>query len=296
MRRWLGVGFGVALLTAVVVAGALWWLQAPGATPPAARVHRLPILTVSQALAARPTLDESEPIAVQGWYSDGVAHSCPAPSRPDGGMRQTSEIEMYCHRGEIVLAERNESPIEVTRDGAGEMSFRVRQLSGPHLDPVLQPLAVAQPIVLPAADPWQPQSIVAIGHFADHRAVDCLPEDLAFCLGVFVVDNIAMIRGKETDPVRLVDPLHGAASRTLDEMGGFVAARFGPDAAVLTIASTGGDEISTYENRAPFRPDLEVVWLIRLIDGGPPGTEPVRLVTEVVADESLEVIWSTDPD
>jgi hypothetical protein len=295
MRRWLAAGLGIATIVTLVVAGALSWLPGPDPMPPVAQLHGLPILTVSQALLARPTLEESEPIAVHGWFSSGLAHSCPAPSRPDGGMRQTSEIEMYCHRGEIVLAERNESPMEVTRNGT-DMSARIRQLSGPHLDPVFRPLAVVQPIEAAGMDPWRPQSIVAIGHFADHRAADCLPEDLAFCLGVLVVDNIAMIRGTETNPVRLIDPQHGAPDRTLDEMEAFVAAKFGPGAAVITLASTGGDEIPTYEDRAPSRPDLEVVWLIRLIDRGPGGTDPARLVTEVVADESLEVIWSTDPD
>jgi hypothetical protein len=293
MRRRLGLALG-ALLVVVVVAAILAWLPRLAApTPPVAQVHGLPILTVSEALAARQTLDETEPIAVHGWYSEGLAHSCPAPSGPDGRMRETSPLELYCHRGEIALAERNESPIEIIRDGSA-ISTRGHQMSGPYLDPYMGALVITQPIWPFGLDPSQPAPLVAIGHFADHRAVDCLPEDVPFCLSVFVIDNVAVLREAELGPVKLADPQHGRPTRTFDEVEAFVAQEYGQDASAIAVASMAREEVALYEDRANAPARQGVVWLVRVIDFGPNGEDPGRLVSAVIDDVTLEITWSSD--
>jgi hypothetical protein len=216
---------------------------------------------------------------------------------PDGQFRNPSPLEIYCRRGEIVLTELQEAAVIVQVEHFGEstsLSQQIRPLTGPHLDPVEVGYVTDVAITPPGIDPWIPQPIVAVGHFRDHRAADCLPEEVAFCLGVFVIDHLPFVRGEQQGTVRQPIPGLGPAVQTPDDVEQLVRRELGDDITILSTAAYRGSDVANAEDRAPRVPDRDAVWLVRLIDLGAGGEAP-RLVSVMIDDATLDVRWSSEP-
>jgi hypothetical protein len=255
------------------------------------------VRTVSEALAMRDGLDETEPIAVSGWYSSGVPHSCPMPIGPDGKSRITSPLELYCRRGEVALTQLHEAVAIVQIDrqaGSTSVSSQIRPLTGPHLDPLEIGSYTEIPIAPANAQPWIPQPIIAVGHFRDHRAADCEPREVAFCRDVFVIDHLPVVRGEQQSTVRR--PILGLAPalQSPDDVEARVRQRLGDDITILSTAVYRGEELPSVEDRAPRIPDRAAAWLVVVIDRGTDRDKAPRLVSLVVDDDSGAIIWSSD--
>lgn len=291
--------FAALALAAAVVAVILLGVRQVLAPSPPARgtADGLPIISVPEALALRPTPEETQPIAVAGWYSTGFARSCPAPSGPNGEIREVATLELYCQRGETILAALDEAAVDVTvrRDGdSTAVSSTRRAMAGPYLDPVMIGFTTDVPIFPDGTDPWDPQPVVAVGHFGDHRAADCQPEDRAFCLGVFVIDHLPVVRGMEAGPTISADPGMGdtpVATRAQAEAA--AGSAFGVGATILWLAATRGRDVPGLDDRVPPIADLQIVWVARTIDRGPAGQAEPRLVTVVVDDATQRVLWTS---
>jgi hypothetical protein len=141
---------------------------------------------------------------------------------------------------------------------------------------------------------WVPRPIVAVGHFNDHRATDCQPQDIAFCRDVFVIDHLAVVRGATQGTVRQPIPGLGPALQTAQAVEQRVLERLGDDIAILSTAAYRGADLRTVEDRAPMIADRAATWLVVVIDRGPDGTDSPRLVSLVVDDVSGAVTWSSD--
>lgn len=294
MRRFVALALGTAVVAAVVLG--IGRLLAP--TPPTrATADGLPVISVPEALALRPTLDETEPIAVAGWYSTGFANSCPAPSGANGEIREVAALELYCVRGETILAALDEAAVDVTvrrDDGSMSVSSTRRAMAGPYLDPVMIGFTTDVQIIPDGADSWDPQPIVAVGHFADHRAADCQPEDLAFCLGVFVIDHLPVVRGIPADATIWADPGMGDTPiATPAQAETAVSSALGVGATILWLAATRGRDVPGLDDRVPPIAELQIVWVARAIERGPAGQAEPRLVTVVVDDTTQRVLWSS---
>lgn len=294
MRRFLALALGAAVVAAVSLG--IGRLLAP--TPPTrGTADGLPIISVPEALAVRPTLDETQPIAVTGWYSTGFPHSCPAPSGPNGEIREVAALELYCQRGETILAELDEAAVDVTvrRDGDSTSVSSIRRaMAGSYLDPVLIGRTTEVPIIPDGTDPWDPQPIVAVGHFADHRAADCQPEDRAFCLGVFVIEHLPAIRGMQSGPTISADPGMGDTPVTPPPRAeAEVRSALGVGATILWLAAVRGRDVPGLDDRGPPIAELQIVWVARTIERGPAGTAEPRLVTVVVDDATQRVLWTS---
>ena len=292
MRRAFIAGLGIAgTFVAVLAIGPA--LTKP---PPFRTADGLPIRTVSEALEVREGLDETQPIAVRGWYSTGFAHSCPAPMGPDGQFRNPSPLELYCRRGEDVLAELREAAavVEIEQLPEGRsVSQQIRPLTGPHLDPVQIGHVTDAPITPPGIDPWVPQPIVAVGHFRDHRAAQCPVESVAFCLSAFVIDHIPVVREASQGTARQPIPSLGPPIQTPDAVEDRVRDILRGDITVLSTAAYRGIDLPSVEDQAPPIPDRDAVWLVRLIDRGPNGSGEAHLTSVVIDDASLAVRWSS---
>ena len=83
-----------------------------------------------------------------------------------------------------MLAEFQESGVEVQQGPNGDLvGARTRRLDGRWLDPYIVPFSLPLGPLHPAGvPPWRPLRVVAVGHFRDHRAVDCAPDAVDFCL------------------------------------------------------------------------------------------------------------------
>ena len=253
-------------------------------------VMGLPVVTVSEALAMRSDLADSDPIAVSGWYSIGPGHSCPAPVDARAG----NPLAMDCGRGESAIAEQPESAVVVQRTEVGDitsMTIDVREPESPYLFPLQDGPAGADPFG--GRDSWIPVPIVAIGHFNDHRAAGCPPADMEFCAGVFVLDRIAEADGNELDVVLQGDPGLGPAAHSVDEIVQLIEAGFGKDGQLLTLYAVRGQDLAIYEDRAPEMPALAVAWLAELVDFGTDGTGDPELVTVVIGDGGGDVLWTS---
>lgn len=289
------------LLAAAVVAVAALSLaigRVLAPTPPTnGTADGLPIISVPEAIALRPTLEETEPIAVAGWYSTGFPHGCPAPIGVSGEIREVAALEIYCVRGETILAALDEAAVNVTVQRQGDsmsVSSTRRVMAGPYLDPVMIGVRTDVPIFPDGADPWDPQPIVAIGHFNDHRAADCEPRDLAFCLGVFVVDDLAVVRGIEATTIVGTDPGMGDTPiATPVQAQAAVGSALGLGASTLWLAVARGRDVPGYDDRVPPIAELQIVWIARAIDRGPAGQAEPRLVTVVVDDATQRVLWAS---
>jgi hypothetical protein len=292
VRRNFSIAAGAALVVAVLaIASQVFGPSEPEL--PTAMADGLPVISVSAAIEARQRLGETDPVAVFGWYSQGPAHSCPAPVAPDGGMRVVSEIELYCHRGEVVLAERAESAVEVQQT-SDSMSVRIRHLDGPWLDPYLAPLSIDRGIHPAAIPSWTPRPIVAVGHFRDHRAADCQPADVPFCANVFVIDHVASVDGVDRARVEVMNPSGGTPKATPDVVVNAAVAALGARAEVIGLGNMIWTDVANYEVRAAAPIDGRVVWLVRAIDRGSDGSAAPRLRALLFDDVTLEVLWKSE--
>jgi hypothetical protein len=286
---------GTAAVIAIVVAGlAITGRLVPPNVPEerALTVDGLPVMSVSTAIDIRETSLETTPLAVSGWYSEGPVHPCPAPAGPNGRFRIQSEIELYCRRGEIVLAELAESPVVVVSNGRG-FSVVGRRMQGPWLDPYLQPFSFAGSLRDVADQPWTPMPIVAVGHFLDHRAADCLLEDVKFCVHVFVIDHVAVANGIERGEAQQVEPGRGPIRSAVREVSAAASKRLGPGSTVMTLGNVAWTDVSTYDDRADPPIDGRTVWLVRGIGRGSDGRSTPLLKALVIDDATLDVLWES---
>ncbi len=160
--------------------------ESPAVTQGADVIDGLPVMTVSEVLAARSAGGlRSEAIAVGGYWTDGsIGHSCAFP------QSQPGVLEIYCQDGEFGITELDEPVIVIDRHG------NVTPPRGPTLTPYF-PEGLARlgelfslPII--NGQRYPPVPIVVIGHFDDPLAAACRPERRQTCLDRLVVDRIAI--------------------------------------------------------------------------------------------------------
>jgi hypothetical protein len=149
------------------------------------------VLTVAEALAARDS-GVTGRIAVGGWFSMAPMHSCPAPFGEDGVFREPNPLEIYCHEGDWILAEKPEAVVDVTIVSTGDstsMTVGGREITGPWLQPVLE---IGEGQIFPpgTTEQWRPVPVVLVGHFGDPRAATCLEELRVACADRFVADSV----------------------------------------------------------------------------------------------------------
>jgi hypothetical protein len=161
--------------------------EVPAPSPPSnvAEIDGLPVMTVSQALAAHEAGDlPGGRVAMRGyWTSSPVAHGCAPPPAGAG------ELEIWCYDDEFGITERDE-PIWQIDTRTGEETYTAQ---GPHLTPYLPAgLDGADQLFLPMINgQWYPPvPIVVLGHFDDPRAEDCRPEARRLCRNRLVIDRI----------------------------------------------------------------------------------------------------------
>jgi hypothetical protein len=289
MERKLALGAVIAVAVVGAVA-ALVFLRRDPEPAPAIEIDGLPVITVSAAIDLRQHLGETDPLAVFGWFSYGPPHSCSAPNGPVG------ELELRCHRGEMVLAEFQESGVEVQQGPNGDLvGARTRRLDGRSLDPYIVPFSLPLGPLHPAGvPPWKPLRVVAVGHFRDHRAVDCAPDAVDFCLQVFVVDHFAMAGGNQLGPVLLDDDSRGVTSSDANAIATTVVDHLGPGSTILAVANMVWTDISQYERRAAAPIDARTVWLVRAVDHGRDGAGPPTLRALVIDDITGDVLWESE--
>jgi hypothetical protein len=175
-----------AVTVALLVVGlAACAAPAPSSGPFPVELDGLPVLTVTQGLAARDS-GRAGPHAIGGWFSmESVPHSCPAT------LVAVSPLEEFCHPEHWGLAELPEPVIEqrVTRNGdTTSTELKVGIASGPWIQPVLE----FQEPIFPAGvtDTTLPVAVVLIGHFDDHRAADCPMDQVEACRRRFVATSV----------------------------------------------------------------------------------------------------------
>jgi len=183
-----GTAHEIRASATIDVGGATSPLPSPlaEASPTPATVDGLPILTVSQVLAARASGGlRDQPVAVGGfWSASGVVHGCaPPPPGPAPG-----ELELYCEDGEWGITELDEPIMVVDQQGY------VTPPSGPHMTPyITNDLAVARGLfALPTINGqhFPPVPIVVVGHFDDPLAAQCRPAQQQLCKDRLVMDRV----------------------------------------------------------------------------------------------------------
>ena len=175
-------------LAAILMVGVgLVSLAVIGRRTPPTTVDGMPVMTVSEAIAAhqRGTLPDGR-AAIRGFWSVGeMGHMCASAraGAPPG------ELEIYCHDGEYGIAERDEPMFVV--DQFGYVTYEAK---GPHLSPWVsgEVEGVDGLFGLPRINGQQypPVPIVVVGHFDDPRAAQCRPENHQLCLNRLVIDRI----------------------------------------------------------------------------------------------------------
>lgn len=189
-RAAIFIGFVAALtLAAVVLILPIGGAPRPTIALPT-MVDGLPVMTVSEALAARAAgnLPDGR-AAVRGYWSDGsVGHSCAPP--PLG--EPVGDLEIRCHDGEYGITERDE-PMFVVDMRTGRVTHEAQ---GPHLTPwIPNELERIEDLVeLPIINGqrYPPVPIVVVGHFDDPRAAACAPRARQLCLDRLVIERIVV--------------------------------------------------------------------------------------------------------
>jgi hypothetical protein len=111
----------------------------------------------------------------------------------EGGVfREPNPLELYCHAGDWVLAEKPEAVADVTIVSTGDstsMTVVGRTITGPWLQPVLE---IGEGEIFPprTTEQWQPVMVVLVGHFGDPRAATCLPELRVACAERCVAESV----------------------------------------------------------------------------------------------------------
>ena len=183
----------VAATMAVIAVGAAIVFLANGAprslpvvTPPAS-VGDLPVMTVSEAIAAHAAGELPEGrAAIRGfWSNQSIAHSCAPAAQGDS----PGDLEIYCHDGEYGIAERDEFVMLVSSDGQV-----THEAEGPYLTPYVNDGGdrFNELAGLPRINgqPYPPVPIVVVGHFDDPRAAQCRPQARQLCRDRLVLDEI----------------------------------------------------------------------------------------------------------
>lgn len=301
-RRTLAVGLAV-LAAAVVLAVAMSPRGAPSAF--LAVADGLPVVTVADANAlAYGTADPALPIAVAGWYSQAPVHSCPAPIGPDGRMRSTSRLELYCVQGDWGLTARDEPVVDVTITSSSEftsIAVRHRTVTGS----VLQPVFGLSGIPLDAyprsgADEspatWEPIPVVLVGHVHDPGAAACEPDTRQACLQRFVVDHVAWVHGHTLGTAVQVNAPGGRTPRLSEaDVERVARAAIGDGALLLVVASGAPSDLAVVDASVPQDRlgSASLIWYVRALGRrGGVAAGAARLGTLVIDDGTGEVAWS----
>lgn len=141
-----------------------------------------------------------------------------------------------------------------------------------------------------------PTTIIALGHFDDHRATACVPEKIESCRRNFVVDALidpanatadglpAKVQGFDGDPRPVA---------TADEVGALAQALTPGRDALVEVAPVRGGSLAGLEpitTKAPELASARVVWVVRLITTDRTGR--TSLVTKLIVDGSLSEMRS----
>lgn len=151
-----------------------------------ATVDGLPVMTVSEALAAHAEgLLPGGRAAIRGWWSNGSSgHSC-VPS-----TEKVGELELRCHDGEYGISEQDEQMFVVNID-SGVVTYEAQ---GAHLSPFFSSdlAGIDDLFGLPRINGQQypPVPITVVGHFDDPRAAECGPQAQQLCLDRLVLERI----------------------------------------------------------------------------------------------------------
>jgi hypothetical protein len=185
----LRLAIAIALLLLAGLA-AITFIGAP--RPWLSSVDGLPVMTVSQALAAHAARAlPGGRAAIQGWWSSGQAdHGCAPPPPEPNGEYVLGDLELYCHDGEWGITELDE-PMFVVQPNSGLVTYEAK---GPHLTPFVPQDLEGGPdlFALPRINgqPYAPVPIVVVGHFDDPRAAQCRESARQLCLDRLVLDRI----------------------------------------------------------------------------------------------------------
>jgi hypothetical protein len=177
----------VLAVAAVLVGAALLSTGIIGRHTPPTSVDGLPVMTVTEAIAAhRAGSLPGGRAAIRGYWSNGsIGHMCAAP--PEGEV--PGELELYCHDNEAGITEQDE-PILVVEQ-TGYVSYQAR---GPHLAPWISEAVEGVDALGPRpwinGQPFPPVPIVVTGHFDDPRAAQCRPEARQLCLDRLVLERV----------------------------------------------------------------------------------------------------------
>jgi hypothetical protein len=153
-------------------------------------IDGLPVIPMSQAIAARET-DLSGELAVAGWYQEPGPASCPA----------TPQVAMPFLEGDCTTAgrwflESPESIITVTQT-TNSTTFGGSGPLGPAVNPVFPTVVPPGSHPLPSQGGSTPTQAILIGHFNDPRASLGSRDAPQTCLGRFVVDAVPWVEGAE---------------------------------------------------------------------------------------------------
>ena len=184
------------LVAAVIVAGFVaaalvltgWLRSGPSdATPSAsfpAEARGMKVLTVVDAIAVQ-ARDDASDIALGGFYQQPFLLSCPAPLGPVVQL-----FEGNCETRSTWLMANPESIVHASSNviqGGGP--------SGPAFNVVFDGPGIEWANPLPQTGDSVPTPVVVIGHFDDPRAVGCQPENVQWCMDVFVVTVVDWANG-----------------------------------------------------------------------------------------------------
>ena len=186
-RRGVPILVGAILLAAVAAALFLTNLmRAPDKAPSAsfpAEANGLDVITVADAIAIL-AADNSDDIAVSGWFQVPAPLGCPMPLQP------TTLLDADCSIDATWLMAEPESLIHVRSDG-----WDMTGPTGPAVNVVFDGANRSWEPISPQRGDSVPIPVAFIGHFDDARAVGCRPENHQLCLDRLVVTVVAWADG-----------------------------------------------------------------------------------------------------
>lgn len=158
----------------------------PIAVPEPTLLDGLPVMTVSEALAAHEQgVLPGDRAAIRGFWSNGeVPSTCVLPEN-------TGDLELWCSDGEYGITELEEQILVLDAYGYG-----VSVAQGPHLTPYF-PEGVEGLELKIGSHPqyingqlYPPFPVVVLGHFNDPMAAECRKQARELCRDRLVVDRI----------------------------------------------------------------------------------------------------------
>ena len=266
----LGLGLVVILVAGVVLR------SAPAAGPAASgvptTVDGLPVMTVSQALAAEPNAGDGL-VAIEGWVDPMPLHSCPAP------QSSTGALEDACTSDEILLTEtRQELVVIASLDGGN--SITASRPTAPYLYAHQMAGADVNSLLPHTADPskaanYRPLRAVIVGHFHDARAADCSTDQRSACDAALVVDQLAWLDGKTLEPaIWIGSDSAGAALKPRLIAGSVVGTlepSLGPSDTIVSMAAVQLQDITTITGPGlqASGNGADVLWYVRVAGPAP---------------------------